>query len=109
MGCGIAGYVLLLLGSGVGTIVPAVGLIGLGMGWGPPIQSRFMDELAAAERGAGFGLVRTVYIGFAALNGVVIGTAATVMGWSVSIAILAAMLLIAVSLIGVNRLFGLEL
>lgn len=109
MGCGIFGYVLLLFGGGVITIAVAVSLVGLGMGWSPPIQSRFMDELTTTERGTGFGLVRTVYIGFAALNGIIIGTAAAVAGWSAAIVILAVVLTIAVLVIGTNRLFGFEL
>lgn len=92
----IAGYLLLstrplpvLVGVGVVTV-------GLGMGWGPPVQARFMDHLGRDERGTGFGLVRSVYIGFAALSGLVVGGVATVWGWTAGIGVLLASLSIPV-------------
>lgn len=84
----VAGFGSLLVADRLGPVAVAVVLVGVGMGWGPPIQSRFLDHLDADERGLGFGLVRTAYIGFAALNGVVVGAAATVAGWRAGIGVL---------------------
>lgn len=103
---GVVGYLGLLLGDALPAVVVAVGMIGLGMGWGPPVQSRFMDALGEDERGVGFGLVRTVYIGFAALNGAIVGGAATVAGWRAGIWILLLSLVVPVVAIGANRIGG---
>ena len=103
---GVVGYLGLLLGDALPAVAVAVGLIGLGMGWGPPVQSRFMDALGEGERGVGFGLVRTVYIGFAALNGAVVGGAATVAGWRAGIGVLALSLVVPAVVIGANRAGG---
>lgn len=84
----VAGFWSLLAADGLPFIAVAVVLVGFGMGWGPPVQSRFLDHLDADERGVGFGLVRTAYIGFAALNGVVVGGAATVAGWRAGVGVL---------------------
>lgn len=53
------------------------------------MQSQLLDRLGDDERGTGFGLVRTVYIGFAALSGVAVGGVATLAGWGASLAVLA--------------------
>ncbi|EMA44047.1 MFS transporter [Halococcus saccharolyticus] len=103
---GVVGYLGLLLGNALPAVAVAVGLIGLGMGWGPPVQSRFMDALGEDERGVGFGLVRTVYIGFAALNGAVVGGAATLAGWRVGIGVLVFSLIVPAAAIGANRIGG---
>lgn len=87
------GGVLLLAAadSPVGIGAGVVG-VGLGMGWGPPVQARVMDALDDGERGTGFGIVRSLYIGFAALNGVVVGGAVTLRGWDAGIAVILAAL-----------------
>jgi MFS family permease len=105
----VAGFWSLLAADGLPVVTVAVVLVGFGMGWGPPVQSRFFDHLDADERGVGFGLVRTAYIGFAALNGVVVGGAATVAGWRVGVGVLVvASALPAVGLVA-NRALGIGL
>ncbi|MES3162481.1 MAG: MFS transporter [Halorubrum sp.] len=93
MAAGVAGYGLLVAGSrdGVGfpTILAGVLLVGVAMSWGAPLQSRFMDHLSTAERGAGFGLVRTVYMVFGASGSVVVGAVSDLAGWTVAFGLLA--------------------
>jgi len=66
MAAGVVGYGLLVAAAefdfGRPITVVGVGFVGLAMSWGAPLQSRFMDLLSDAERGAGFGLVRTAYM-----------------------------------------------
>jgi MFS family permease len=103
---GIGGYLVLLTGGSFAVVAVGVVGIGLGMGWGPPVQSRFVDALDERERGTGFGLVRTVYIGFAALNGILVGKAAAVGGWGTGIGVPLVSLVVPVVLLTANRAFG---
>jgi YNFM family putative membrane transporter len=102
---GVTGYIVLLSRITFTLIVVAVVFLGLGMGWGPPVQSRIVDELPETERGVGFGLVRTVYIAFAGLCGVIIGGTVTISGWGGAIAILAIIMAIPAVALGVNTIF----
>lgn len=106
---GISGFFLLLGGNSLAAIATTVGLIGCGMGWGPPVQSRFMDHLTDTERGRGFGRVRTVYIGAASACGIVIGSAVSWVGWPVAIGVLATVSALPIAAIGMNRLFRIEI
>lgn len=106
---GVCGYVLLAAQRAVLLIGIAVVLIGLSMGWGPPVQSRAMDRLDETERGVGFGLIRSVYIGFAALNGIVIGGIVTASGWAAGIGVLAASLAVPAVALGMNYSAGWKL
>lgn len=85
---GVLGFILLGAQRTLTVIVGAIVLVGLGMGWGPPVQSRALDQLPETEQGTSFGLIRTVYIGFAALNGIIVTGLVTVSGWGAGIGIL---------------------
>jgi MFS family permease len=89
---GAVGYVALAVGSGLAFAMPAVALVGVAMAWGPPVQSRAVDALADAERGVGFGAVRTGYILVGALGPVVVGTLADGAGWAVGFGLLGGLL-----------------
>jgi YNFM family putative membrane transporter len=103
-GIAIGGFGLLITSDGIVAVAVSVCLVGFGMGWNPPVQSRFIDHLSEDEQGMGFGLVRTVYIGFAALNGIIIGGIVTVANWPVAISVLGSVMAIALSVIGANQL-----
>jgi len=111
MTAGVLGYGSLVVAgrSDAGTVplIAAVVLVGLAMSWGAPVQSRFMDNLSEAERGAGFGLVRTVYMILGASGSVVVGTLADVAGWSVAFGLLAAVMAIGLVTLLANRLLRL--
>ena len=111
MAAGVVGYSLLVVATrdGIGgvPVVSGVLLIGLAMSWGAPLQSRFMDLLSDAERGAGFGLVRTVYMVFGASGSVVVGAVSDVAGWAVAFGLLAGVMALGLSALATNRALGL--
>jgi len=112
MGAGIAGYGLLVATArfdlGLGPTVAAVGLVGVAMSWGAPVQSRFMDLLSDEERGAGFGLVRTAYMVVGASGSVVVGTISDAAGWEPAFGLLAGVMAVGLAALLANRAFGLE-
>ncbi len=110
MAVGVVGYGLLVVGTrdgaGVVPVIAGVVLVGLAMSWGAPLQSRFMDLLSDAERGAGFGLVRTVYMVFGASGSVVVGAVSDLAGWPVAFGLLAAVMALGLAALLANRLLG---
>ena len=100
---GAAGFVVLPGFTGLGV---AVLLTGFGSSFFSAIDPRFMDALSDAERGAGFGLVRTVYTVIGSAGSVGVGLAADLFGWGVSFGILAVLFGVAFSILLVNRLLG---
>jgi MFS family permease len=104
---GITGYALLLVGSQLVVLLVGIVLVGVAMGWGAALLPRFVDNLSVAERGAGFGLVRTTYMMLSATGSVVVGTVADVAGWGIAFGIFVAFLsIICVALAG-NRVLDL--
>ncbi|SEH65565.1 hypothetical protein SAMN05192561_12211 [Halopenitus malekzadehii] len=55
-----------------------------------------MDDISDAERGPGFGLVRTVYTTLGATGSVVTGVTADVLGWTASFGLLAVIMAVGV-------------
>jgi MFS family permease len=104
---GIGGYSLLLGGSSLGVILVAIVLIGIAMSWGAALLPRFVDNLSTAERGAGFGLVRTTYMVLSATGSVVVGTVADVAGWGAAFGIFVVFLSVVCVALAGNRLFDL--
>ncbi|SNR32343.1 MFS transporter [Halorubrum vacuolatum] len=113
MGTGVLGYGLLVLAgrsdAGLVPLLVAVLLVGLAMSWGAPVQSRFMDHLSEAERGAGFGLVRTVYMVIGASGSVVVGALADVAGWDAAFGLLALVMAVGMTTLLANRLLAFDL
>jgi MFS family permease len=106
---GISGYTLLLVGSRLSVLLVGIVLIGVAMGWGAALLPRFVDNLSATERGAGFGLVRTSYMMLSATGSVVVGTVADTAGWGIAFGIFVAFLsAICIALVG-NRVLALGL
>jgi dipeptide/tripeptide permease len=66
-----------------------------------------MDLLSDAERGAGFGLVRTAYMVTGASGSVVVGALSDAAGWPVAFALLAGVMALGLVTLTANRLFGL--
>jgi len=96
-GTGVVGYATLVVGTGP-AVVAAVPLVGVAMSWGAPVQTRFIDHLSEAERAAGFGLVRTVYMILGSLGSVVVGALSDVAGWAVAFGALVALLAVEAAL-----------
>ena len=89
---GVAGYGLLVGGSGWGVTLTAIALAGTSMGWGAALMPKFMDHLDDHERSAGFGLVRTVYMVLGAGGSVVTGVVADAFGWDAAFLVLGVLL-----------------
>ncbi|QCS44943.1 MFS transporter [Natrinema versiforme] len=109
MAAGVIGYGSILVGDGLPVYAIGVSSIGLAMSWGAPLQSRLIDLFTEADRGAGFGLVRTVYMVTGASGSLVIGLLADLYGWTVSFSLLAAIMGVVLIALGSNRLFKLGL
>ncbi len=107
MGIGICGYGALVVVDSFALLVVATVAIGVAMTWGAPLQSRFIDALTEAEQGAGFGLVRTVYMLIGALGSVAIGVMADQFGWPVAFGSLAGIMAVGLVAILANHLFRL--
>lgn len=92
-GAGVLGYGGLaaggpLLVAGLSTV-----LAGLSMSSTPVIQSRMLDGLGPDERGAGFGVFRTVYLLLGAAGTAVVGAVADVAGWGPAFGLLGVLFL----------------
>ncbi|WP_436346493.1 MFS transporter [Natronorubrum sp. FCH18a] len=98
----VVGFALLIAVPGTVAIVTAVILVGTGLGWGAALLPRFMDVLSEAERGAGFGLIRTVYGFIGALGSVATGLLADLFGWGVAFGVLAGLLALVFAALVVN-------
>jgi MFS family permease len=108
MASGTAGYALLVVGSPA--VVPlGVGAVGVAMAWSAPVQSRILDRFSEAERGAAFGLVRTVYMVLGASGSVVTGVLADAAGWAAAFGLLVCVMGVALALLLGNWALGLDL
>ncbi|ADJ16390.1 MFS transporter [Halalkalicoccus jeotgali] len=106
---GIAGYGLLVLGSGLLAIALAIGLVGTAMSWGAAVLPRFMDHLSPEERGAGFGLVRTSYMLVSATGSAVVGTVADFASWGIAFSVFLLLLSAVACALVANRTLDLGL
>lgn len=104
-GIGIAGYGLLISGSGLGMVISAIVLIGIAMSWSAAVLPRFMDNLSARERAAGFGLVRTTYMIISATGSAIVGTVAAFAGWNAAFSIFVLLLVFICIVLAINHVF----
>lgn len=100
--------VLLGVQSTAGAVAGSL-ILGTGLSFPGPLQARFMDLLGEAERGYGFGLVRTVYMFLGASGSVAVGTLADASGWVPAYGLVAGLLAVCLLLLAVNHLFSLDL
>ena len=106
---GVVAYALLVVDGRLWVLVAGSLGAGLAMSWGSPLQSRFLDRLSAAEQGAGFGLVRTVYMILGASGSLVVGAVSDIAGWPVAFGLLSTIMLLSLCGLAANRLLGLGL
>jgi len=104
-----AGFGTLLVPSGLPAVGAGVLLVGVGLTWGGVLQSRFMREFAADERGTGFGLVRTTFVLVGSVGNAATGFLADLGGWPLAVGVMVALLCVAAALVVGNRLLGLGL
>lgn len=98
----MVGLVFFVAVPGPVGLVAGTVLLGLGMGWGAAVFPRFVDNLSADEQGAGFGLIRTVYMIVASSGSVVVGLLADLFGWAVSFGALVGLLGGVLALVTIN-------
>lgn len=91
----VGGYGCFLLVDGVAGILAGTVAIGLGMSWNGVLTSRFMDAFPAADRSAGFGLVRAMFILLGSLGSVVTGILADEFGWPTAYGLVMGLLCVA--------------
>lgn len=103
------GLSTLVWGSGTVALVAGTAVLGAGISWPGTVQARIMDRLDAAERGYGFGLIRTTYMFLAASGSVVVGVLADVGGWPLAFGTVIGLLGCCLLLLGVNWAFRLGL
>ena len=104
---GVVGYACFLFGGGsLAAVVAGTAFVGLGLSWPGVLNSRFMDHLAAGERGTGFGLVRTVVLLVSSLGSGVTGTLAGQVGWVAAYGLVAALLAVLTAALVGNRALG---
>ena len=106
---GVVAYGLLVVDGRLWALVVGSLGAGLAMSWGSPLQSRFLDRLSAAEQGAGFGLVRTVYMILGASGSLVVGAVSDLAGWPVAFGLLSTIMALSLCGLLANRLLGLGL
>jgi len=102
-GIGTAGFTVT---AGLGGVAVAVLLAGFGSSFFAAIDPRFMDALGDAERGAGFGLVRTAYTVVGSAGSVGVGLTADLFGWGVAFVSLGVLFVGAFALLAGNWLLG---
>jgi len=90
-----------LFGSAIGVL-----FAGFGSSFFAAIDPRFMDILGEAERGTGFGLVRTIYTVIGAAGSVGVGLVADLFGWGASFGVLAALFGLAFLILVANKLLN---
>lgn len=100
------GLSLLLVRGSVATLIGGVVVMGVGLGWGGVLQSRYMDLLSADERGTGYGFVRSVYMLVGALGSVVTGTLAELATWPVAYGFVVVVIVAAGLAVLANRVFN---
>ncbi|WP_408958945.1 MFS transporter [Natrinema sp. 74] len=107
MVCSVAGLGLFVAVPGIVGVAVGLVLIANGLSWAVAVEPRFMDNMTEAERGAGFGLVRTTYLTVASLGSVAVGFFADTFGWAVSFGMLMALLAAVAVALAVNWAFDL--
>ncbi|WP_440767216.1 MFS transporter [Natronorubrum sp. DTA7] len=104
---GAVGLFGLVAGASSVVIGASVILAGFGSSFFAAIDPRFLDQLGHAERGSGFGLVRTVYTVVGSAGSVGAGLFADLFGWGASFLILAVLFAITFAALAGNRLLEL--
>jgi len=102
-------FVVLLAVEGRVGLYAGTALLGAGISWPGAVQARVMDQLSDAERGFGFGLIRTVYMLLAASGSIVVGWLADTGGWVPAYGVVILLLVGCLLALGTNRALGLEL
>jgi len=100
------GFAGLLFGPSTVAQLVGAALVGTGLTWAGPLQTRFMQELPDGRQATGFGLCRTIFVFLGAAGNVITGTLAGAAGWPSAYGITGLLLVTRALLLALNRLFG---
>jgi predicted MFS family arabinose efflux permease len=103
---GTLGVGLFLLGPGFVTVGLGVLSVGIGYNFFTALEPKILDSLSAADRNAGFGVFRTVYVAGGATGSVGMGALADAVGWYVTFVAVAGIFSVSVILVTANRVLG---
>ncbi len=92
VGAGVVGYGLFVAATGWWQLLAAAVLAGVAMSWGAALLPNIMDHLTEAERGIGFGLIRTTYMVLGASGSLVTGWLSERFGWQSAFLLLTGLL-----------------
>ncbi|MFP4218089.1 MAG: MFS transporter, partial [Salinarchaeum sp.] len=89
---GVVGYGLFVVATDWWQLLAAATLAGIAMSWGAALLPNIMDHLTEAERGVGFGLIRTTYMVLGASGSLVTGWVSEQFGWQAAFLLLTVLL-----------------
>ncbi len=89
---GVIGYGLFVVATDQWQLLVAATLAGIAMSWGAALLPNIMDHLTEAERGLGFGLIRTTYMVLGASGSLITGWVSEQFGWQAAFLLLTALL-----------------
>lgn len=101
---GIFGFILLIFSQSTWHAIIGISFLSLSMGWGATVLPRFLDLLPEEDQSAGFGLIRSIYMVFAATGSIIVGILADLLGWVASFGFLIGLLIIVGCMLIVNRI-----
>lgn len=104
---GMASMLVFLIDPGLPIIILATILFGTASSFFAALEPKVLDGLSEAERNAGFGVFRTVYIVGGSTGSIGVGAFADALGWSQTFLILAVLFATSFVLVTVNRIFRL--
>ncbi len=89
---GVVGYGLFVAATDWWQLLAAATLAGIAMSWGAALLPNIMDHLTEAERGIGFGLIRTTYMVLGASGSLITGWVSEQFGWQAAFLLLTVLL-----------------
>lgn len=108
-GCFLLGTIgVALFVVGPGFLVVGLGLLFVGTAYGffTALEPKILDGLSAADRNAGFGVFRTVYVVGGSTGSVGVGALADAVGWYRTFLVLVGVFAVSFALVTANRLLG---
>ena len=108
LGLGVVGMLLFVRDPGLLVVGVAVVLFGTATSFFAALEPKVLDGLSEADRNAGFGVFRTVYVVGGSTGSVGVGASADFLGWHATFVILAGLFAVALTLVALNRALGVD-
>lgn len=104
---GTAGLLVFLIDAALPIVLLGVVLFGTGTSFFAALEPKILDSLSEANRNAGFGVFRTVYVVGGSTGSIGVGFLADVVGWRDTFIVLAILFFTSLALVVVNRVLRL--